>query len=239
MPELTPSARWSRRVRRQPDRGVYDLGHIRRLLDRALIGHVGFVAEGLPYVIPMAVARRGDELLLHGSTASRLVRILAEGGEVSVCATEVDGIVLARSVFDSSMNYSSVVVQGRTRVISDPVEKRDALRALAERLLPGRWDEARPPNDSELRATTILALPLEGATAKVRSGPPQDQASDLDYPAWAGTIPLLTVSLDPEPDARVAPGLAIPESVRRFRRERVVGIETILPTGRGRRASDP
>ena len=212
-------------MRRQPDRGSYDAGLIRRIIDAALMGHVGFVADGLPYVIPMAVARSGDELLLHGSSASRLMRTLADGADVSVCVTQLDGLVVARSVFDSSMNYRSVVVYGRTRAIMQRDEKLQALRVLVDRLLPGRWEEARPPTDAELKASMILALPLNEASAKVRSGPPKDDENDLHLPVWAGTIPLTTVALAPEPDPLLNDDIDIPESVHRFRAERVVPAE--------------
>ncbi|MDQ4059378.1 MAG: pyridoxamine 5'-phosphate oxidase family protein [Actinomycetota bacterium] len=205
------------RVRRQPRRGFYDGPTIHGILDEALIGHVGFVMDELPYVIPMVVVRRGEELLLHGSAASRLTRHLAAGAEVCVCVTHLDGIVVSRSVFDNSMNYRSVVVFGRARTIIDEDEKLKALHAIVERLLPGRWQEARNPSDKELRATTILALPLTTASAKVRSGPPQDDAADLELPVWAGEIPLEIVSLDPRPDPLLGDDIAVPDSVARFR----------------------
>jgi uncharacterized protein len=190
---------------------------IHGILDEGLVGHVGFVMDELPYVIPMVVVRRGEELLLHGSTASRLTRHLATGAEVCVCVTHLDGIVVARSVFDNSMNYRSVVVFGRARTITDEDEKLGALHAIVERLLPGRWQEARIPSEKELRATTLLALPLTTASAKVRSGPPQDDAADLGLPVWAGEIPLEMVSLAPRPDPLLNEEIAIPESVARFR----------------------
>lgn len=205
------------RVRRLPGRGAYDRETIYRILDDALVGHVGFVVDGLPYVIPMAVARKADALLLHGSSASRLTRHLGAGADVSVCVTHLDGVVVARSVFDNSMNYRSVVVFGRARPITDPGEKLESLRALVEHLLPGRWDEARQPNAKELRATSILAVPLDEASAKVRSGPPQDDEADLDLPTWAGEIPLRMTSLTPRPDPLMKGDTPVPESVTRFR----------------------
>ena len=213
---LSPNKRT--RVRRQPGRGVYDRDTIHGILDEALICHVGFVAEELPYVIPMAAARKGDDLLIHGSTASRLMRHLGTGADVCVSVTHLDGVVIARSVFDNSMNYRSVVVFGRARSITDHDEKLDALRTLVEHILPGRWREARLPSDKELRATTILTLPLANASAKVRSGPPQDDRADLDLPVWAGEIPLRMVSLAERPDPLLDREMAVPDSVARFRR---------------------
>ena len=213
---LSPNKRT--RVRRQPGRGVYDRDTIHGILDEALICHVGFVAEELPYVIPMAAARKGDDLLIHGSTASRLMRHLRTGADVCVSVTHLDGVVIARSVFDNSMNYRSVVVFGRARSITDHDEKLDALRTLVEHILPGRWREARLPSDKELRATTILTLPLANASAKVRSGPPQDDRADLDLPVWAGEIPLRMVSLAERPDPLLDREMAVPDSVARFRR---------------------
>jgi nitroimidazol reductase NimA-like FMN-containing flavoprotein (pyridoxamine 5'-phosphate oxidase superfamily) len=208
------------RIRRQPKRAAYDRETIYRILDEALIGHVGFVVDGSPYVIPMAVARRDDELLLHGSTASRLMRHIADGADVCVSVTHLDGVVVARSVFDNSMNYRSVVVFGRARPITQPDEKIAALQVLVEHLVPGRWREARHPNDKELRATTIIALPIDEASAKVRSGPPQDDEADLDLPIWAGEIPLRTVALSPVADPLLEQEMVVPESVERFRRGR-------------------
>jgi uncharacterized protein len=216
------------RVRRTPGRGRYDRESIYELLDDALVCHVGFVAEGLPYVIPMAVARNGDDLLLHGSSASRLVRILAGGADVCVSVTHVDGVVVSRSVFDNSMNYRSVVVFGRARPLVNAEEKLAALRVLVDHLIPGRWEEARGPNDQELKATTILSLPLSETSAKIRTGPPQDDHADLGLPVWAGEIPLRTVSLPPLAD-HLVDDLDIPDSVRRFRSERVAAIEDLLP----------
>jgi uncharacterized protein len=183
--------------------------------------HVGFVADGLPYVIPMVVARKGDDLLLHGSTASRLARQLATGTDVCVSVTHLDGVVVARSVFDNSMNYRSVIVFGRARAVTNSDEKLEALRVLVEHVLPGRWQEARQPSNKELRATTILELSLREASAKVRSGPPQDDEADLDLPVWAGEIPVRLVSLAPVPDPRLSAEIPVPQSVKRFRAARV------------------
>jgi uncharacterized protein len=204
------------RVRRLPQRGVYDRATIYRIVDEALVGHVGFVVESVPYVIPMVVARRDDTLLLHGSSASRLTRHLATEVEVCVSITHLDGVVVARSVFDNSMNYRSVVVFGRASPIRDPARKLDALKAIVEHILPGRWQEARLPRDKELRATTILTLPINEASAKVRSGPPQDDEGDLPLPVWAGEIPIRVTALDPVADPLLGPGVPVPPSVTRF-----------------------
>ena len=211
--DLGPNRRT--RVRRVPGRGVYERDAIYGILDDALIGHVGFIANGFPHVIPMVLARDGDELLLHGSTASRLTRTLAGGADVCVSTTHLDGIVVARSAFDNSMNYRSVVIFGKARAVPDE-EKMDALRALVDHVLPARWEEARPPNDKELRATTILALPIDEGSAKVRSGPPQDDASDLELPIWAGEIPLRTVTMEPVADPLLDENIPLPPSVTSF-----------------------
>jgi uncharacterized protein len=213
------------RIRRLPKRAAYDRETIYGIVDEALVCHVGFVLDGWPFVIPMAVARWGDKLLLHGSTASRLMRHLAGGADVCVSITHLEGVVVARSVFDNSMNYRSVVVFGRARAITQDDEKLEALRVLVENLVPGRWGEARHPNAKELRATTILELPLDEASAKVRSGPPQDDEADLNLPIWAGEIPLRTVALTPVADPLLPRETSVPESVQRFRASRSPSFE--------------
>ena len=218
---MKPGANERTRVRRQPSRGVYEKETIYEILDEALICHVGIVADELPVVIPMVLARRGDDLLIHGSTASRLTRRLGTGADVCVTVTHLDGVVVARSVFDNSMNYRSVVVFGQARAITDPDEKLEALRTLVEHVLPGRWDEARRPSAKELRATTILELPLTEASAKIRSGPPQDDDADLQLPVWAGEIPVGVVSRAPRPDPLLTNEMPVPESVKRFRAARI------------------
>jgi uncharacterized protein len=198
------------RVQRHPERGVYDRETIDAILDEALISHVGFVVDGQPFVIPMIHARADDVLYLHGSTASRLVRALAEGVDVSVTATLLDGIVLARSVYNHSMNYRSAVVLGRARPVVDPDEKLAALETIVEHLVPGRWSDARLPDKKELKATTVLALPLDEASAKIRTGPPKEWDEDLDLPIWAGVIPLRLVSDAAETDAAVPADVELP-----------------------------
>jgi uncharacterized protein len=177
------------RVKREPQRARYDHETIEAILDEALICHLGFEVDGQPYVIPTLHARVGDRLYVHGSAASRLLRHLAGGAPVCVTVTLLDGLVLARSVFNHSVNYRSVVVFG-TATLVEGDEKREALRALTEQLAPGRWDEARQPTAKELKATWILSLPIDEASAKVRTGPEEDEPEDLDRPVWAGVVPV-------------------------------------------------
>jgi len=177
------------RIKREPQRGVYDRETIEAILDEALLCHVGFEVEGQPYVIPTLHARVGDKLYVHGSAASRLLRHAESGAPVCVTVTLFDGLVLAKSVFNHSVNYRSAVVFG-TATLVDGVEKVEALRALTEQLAPGRWEEARQPTDQELKATWILALPLDEASAKVRTGGPEDEPEDVDLPVWAGVVPV-------------------------------------------------
>jgi nitroimidazol reductase NimA-like FMN-containing flavoprotein (pyridoxamine 5'-phosphate oxidase superfamily) len=177
-------------VKRHPERGVYDRATIAAILDEALICHVGFVANGQPYVIPTIHARDGGTLYLHGSPASRMLRTIREGLDVCVTATLLDGLVLARSVYNHSMNYRSVVVLGRAREVTDTDDKLHAMECVVEHIVPGRWAEARQPSEKEIKATTILALPLDEASAKIRTGPPKDFDEDLELPVWAGVIPL-------------------------------------------------
>jgi uncharacterized protein len=177
------------RVRREPQRGRYDRETIAAILDEALLCHLGFEVEGQPYVIPTLHARVGDRLYVHGSAASRMLRHAASGARMCATVTLFDGLVLAKSVFNHSVNYRSVVVFGAATVV-DGDEKREALHALTERLAPGRWDEARQPTAKELKATWILSLPLDEASAKVRTGGPEDDEEDLDLPVWAGVVPV-------------------------------------------------
>jgi nitroimidazol reductase NimA-like FMN-containing flavoprotein (pyridoxamine 5'-phosphate oxidase superfamily) len=188
------------RVRRHPERGVYDRGPIDAILDEALICHVGFVVDGQPFVIPTIHARAGDVLYLHGSPASRMLRTLRDGVDMCVTATLLDGLVLARSVYNSSMNYRSAVVIGRAREVVDADEKLAALEAIVEHMVPGRWSDARRPTQGELDGTTVLVLGLDEASAKVRTGPPSDFDRDLDLPVWAGVIPLRLAPSTPEGD---------------------------------------
>jgi uncharacterized protein len=190
-------------VKRHPERGAYDRATIDSILDEALICHLGFVADGRPFVIPTIHARDGDTLYVHGSPGSRMLRAAKGGVDICVTVTLLDGLVLARSVYNHSMNYRSVVVLGRARELTDRDEKLRAMQRVVEHVVPGRWDDARRPNDAEIKGTTILALPLNEASAKIRSGPPTDDAADLEVPVWAGVIPLRIEPSDPVPDAAV------------------------------------
>jgi hypothetical protein len=198
------------RVRREPQRGAYGRATVDAILDEGLVCHLGFVHDGQPYVIPTLYGRVEDELYVHGSAASRMLRTLKNGVDACLTVTLLDGIVLARSIFNHSINYRSVVVLGRAASVEDVDEKARALEAFSATLLPGRWAEARPPTPLELKATSILRMPLAEASAKVRSGPPEDDEADYDWPAWAGVIPLALAAGAPEPDARLAAGFAPP-----------------------------
>ena len=188
----TPTART--RVVREPQRAVYDRDAVNQILDEAFLCHVGFVVEGQPYVIPTSYGRDGEVLYIHGSAASRMLRNLDRGAPVCVTVTLLDGLVLARSVFNHSMNYRSVVILGTATLVDDPGEKLAALRALSEHIIPGRWDDARQPNEKELKATSVLRLPISEFSAKVRVGPPVDDEEDYAFPTWAGVIPLETTA---------------------------------------------
>jgi nitroimidazol reductase NimA-like FMN-containing flavoprotein (pyridoxamine 5'-phosphate oxidase superfamily) len=189
------------KVKRHPERGAYDRATIDAILDEALICHVGFVVDGQPYVIPTIHARDGDVLYLHGSPGSRMLRTIKEGVDVCVTATLLDGLVLARSVYNHSMNYRSAVVLGRASEVTDHAEKLHAMHRVVEQVVQGRWADARQPNDGEIKGTTILRLSLDEASAKIRSGPPTDDADDMDFPVWAGVIPLRLEPSEPIPDA--------------------------------------
>lgn len=207
-------------VRRLPERARYDREAIDAILDEGLVCHVGFVDGGQPFVVPSAYARMGDRLLVHGSAASRMLRALATGAPACVTVTLLDGLVLARSGFHHSMNYRSVVVVGSAAEITDPAEKRRALDAIVEHIVPGRLSAVRPPSELELRATRVVALALDEASAKVRSGPPKDDEADYALACWAGEIPLRLAAGEPVADPRLAGGSPTPEHVREWRRPR-------------------
>jgi uncharacterized protein len=213
-----PTART--RVVREPERAVYDRAAVHQILDEGFICHVGFVVDGQPFVIPTAYGRSGDQLYIHGSAASRLLRNLDSGIAVCVTVTVLDGLVLARSIFNHSMNYRSVVILGMARAVLDPEEKLAALRALSEHILPGRWAESRQPNEKELKATLALRLPIEEFSAKVRQGPPVDDAEDYSFRTWAGVIPLPVVPGEPLRDERCDPGIPVPGYVSGYSRRR-------------------
>ncbi|MGH2753243.1 MAG: pyridoxamine 5'-phosphate oxidase family protein [Actinomycetota bacterium] len=197
-------------VRRLRERGRYERGVIDAILDEALICHLGFVHEGQPFVIPTIHARSGDTIYVHGSPASRMLQTMEAGVDVCLTATLLDGLVLARSVFHHSMNYRSVVVLGRARPVTDPVEKMDALRTVVEHMQPGRWDDARRPSPEEIRKTMVLALPIEEASAKIRGGPPGDEEDDLQLPVWAGVVPLHLADGAPVADELMPSGTPLP-----------------------------
>jgi uncharacterized protein len=178
------------RVVREPQRAVYDRDAVNQILDEAFLCHVGFSVDGQPYVIPTSFGRNGDVLYIHGSAASRMLRNLDQGVSVCVTVTLLDGLVLARSIFNHSMNYRSVVILGTATLIRDPAQKLAALRALSEHIIPQRWDDSRRPNEKELKATSILSLSINEFSAKVRQGPAIDDEEDYSFPTWAGVIPL-------------------------------------------------
>jgi len=213
-----PSART--RLVREADRAVYDRAAAYRILDEGFICHVGFVVDGQPFVIPTGYGRVGDNLYIHGSAASRMLRRVDEGVAVCVTVTLLDGLVLARSIFNHSMNYRSVVILGTARAVNDPAEKLEALRLLSQHILPGRWVEARLPNEKELKATLVMRLPIEEFSAKVRQGPPVDDEEDYAFSTWAGVVPLTMVAGEPIDDARLMPGLKAPEYARTYTRKR-------------------
>jgi uncharacterized protein len=207
------------RVRRLPERGAYDRATIDAIVDEALVCHLAWVTdEGTPRVIPTIHARLGDTLFVHGSTASRTLRAIADGCEVCVEITLLDGLVLARSAFHHSMNYRSVVIYGRAREVTDPGERDLAQRAFVDHVAPGRAEEVRMANDRELAQTAILAIGMEEASAKVRTGPPKDDEADLGFGVWAGVLPLRIVAGAPEPAPDLEPGTPIPGYLRDERR---------------------
>jgi hypothetical protein len=212
MPLKTPRTT----VRRLPKRGHYDFDTVAAILDAGFLCHVGFVADGQPYVIPTGYGRDGRTLYVHGSAVSRTLRTLAEGVPLCLTVTHLDGLVLARSGFHSSMNYRSVVVLGTARVVTGE-EKLHALAVISEQILPGRWAEIRLPTRKELNATAVLALPIEEASAKVRTGPPADDEADYALPVWAGVLPLSLRAGRPEPDARLPQDTPVPAYMRRRR----------------------
>ena len=213
---FTPTERTT--LKRLPKRGAYEREVVYQILDEGFVCHVGFVADGRPFVIPTAYGRVGDTLYLHGSAASRMLRALAGGIEVCVAVTLVDGLVLARSAFHHSINYRSVMIFGTASAVDGAEEKLEALRAFSEHLVPHRWDEVRAPTQSELRATLVLRLPLVEVSAKVRTGPPLDDEADYELPVWAGLIPLKVVAAAPIPDPRLRPGVEPPSHVRGYAR---------------------
>ncbi len=208
------------RVVREADRAVYDREAAYRILDEGFLCHVGFVADGQPFVIPTSYGRKNDSLYIHGSAASRMLRQLKEGVAVCITVTLLDGLVLARSIFNHSVNYRSVVVLGKATLVEDPQEKIEALHALSEHILPGRWAHSRQPNERELKATSVLRVPIEEFSAKVRQGPPIDDEEDYSFPTWAGVVPLEMTTGAPIDDPRLDPAYEIPAYAKHYARKK-------------------
>lgn len=205
-------------VKRLPKRGSYERETINAILDEAFICHVGFAVDGQPYVIPTGYARIGDDLYVHGSSASRMLRSIAGGIDICVTVTLIDGLVLARSAFHHSMNYRSVVILGKAEMVSEPDEKNKALEAFTEQVIPGRWADVRWPTDLELRATTVLRLPISEASAKIRTGDPVDDDEDYSMNVWAGVLPVSLTPGEPRSDGRLSAEIEVPEYVRNYKR---------------------
>ncbi len=214
----TPTPRT--RLVREADRAVYDREEAYRILDEGFLCHAGFVADGQPFVIPTSYGRVGDSLYIHGSSASRMLRQMKGGVPVCVTVTLLDGLVFARSIFNHSMNYRSVVILGKATLVDDPAQKIRALRSLSEHIIPGRWADSRQPNERELKATSILQLPIEEFSAKVRQGPVIDDEEDYSFNTWAGIVPLEMKAGTPIDDARLIPGATAPEYARNYTRKR-------------------
>jgi nitroimidazol reductase NimA-like FMN-containing flavoprotein (pyridoxamine 5'-phosphate oxidase superfamily) len=207
------------RLRRMRERGSYDRAVIDAILDEALIAHLGIVeADGQPFVIPTLHARHGDVVYCHGSAASRTLKALAAGAPVCLTVSLIDGLVLARAAMHHSANYRSAMLIGRARVVDDETEKRTALQAVVEHIVPGRWKDVRAPTENELKATAVLAIPIEEASAKLRIGGPLDEEEDYALPTWAGVIPLVNQPLAPEPDVKLAAGISAPAYVTAYAR---------------------
>lgn len=206
------------KLKRLPKRGHFDRETVYAILDEGFICHVGFSVNGQPFVIPTGYARVDDKLYIHGSQASRMLRSLAGGLDACVTVTIVDGLVLARSAFHHSMNYRSVLVLGRATLVDDPKEKYDALVALSEHIVRGRWADVREPNEQEMKQTTVLCLPMEEASAKIRTGPPLDDEEDYALPMWAGVLPLKLVAGEPMNDPRLPNGVPVPPYVSNYKR---------------------
>ena len=207
------------RLRRRRERGSHDRASIDAILDEALVAHLAIVMpDGQPLAIPTLHAREGDVVYCHGASAGRTMRTTAGGAPACLTVSLLDGLVLARSAMHHSANYRSAIILGRAREVTEPGEKRAALRSIVERIVPGRWREVRPPTDNEMRATAVVALAIEEASAKVRVGPPADDPEDHELDAWAGVIPLSLAVGAPQPDPLLRAGIELPEHLRRYRR---------------------
>jgi nitroimidazol reductase NimA-like FMN-containing flavoprotein (pyridoxamine 5'-phosphate oxidase superfamily) len=218
MPTMQPTPRT--KLSRHPERGSFDREVVYGILDEALICHIGFAVAGQPYVLPTTHARIDDRLYVHGSIASRMLKTLRGGVPVCVTATLIDGLVLARSAFHHSMNYRSVVILGTAMQVTDPAHKRSAFNALIEHVVPGRSSQVRGASDQELKATLVLGLQITEASAKVRTGGPLDAEDDYALPCWAGVVPLAVQAKAPLADARLVPGVAVPQELAHYQRSR-------------------
>ncbi|MDT4954209.1 MAG: uncharacterized protein QOJ02_2347 [Acidobacteriota bacterium] len=205
-------------LKRLPKRGNFEREAVNKILDEGFVCHVGFVVEGRPVVIPTGYGRSGDKLYIHGSAASRMLKALSEGIDVCVTVTLLDALVLARSAFHHSLNYRSVVVFGRARIVEDEGEKMEALRVFTDHVMRGRWEESRQPNQKELRATTVLSLSLVEASAKIRTGPPIDDEEDMTRDVWAGELPLRVTAGEAVPDPQLQAGIELPQYIRDYSR---------------------
>ncbi|HEY0459293.1 MAG TPA: pyridoxamine 5'-phosphate oxidase family protein [Pyrinomonadaceae bacterium] len=216
--QITQTART--KLKRIPKRGNFERASIYKILDEAFVCHVGFCANGQPVVIPTSFARIGDRLVIHGSAASRMMRALSDEIEVCVTVTLIDGLVLARSAFHHSMNYRSVVVFGKAKIVQDEREKYEALKAFTEHIVPNRWSEIRPPTKNELKGTTVLSLSLREASAKIRTGAPVDDEEDYEMDVWAGVLPIQLSTGAPVDDERLKDGIQPPPHVLNYSRQK-------------------
>jgi len=216
MSQFQPTERTQ--VKRLPKRGRYDAETVYQILDHGFVCHVGFAVDGQPYVIPTNYGRSGDTLYLHGSAASRMLKTLSGRVPLCVTVTHVDGLVLARSAFHHSVNYRSAVILGTARLVDAPAEKLEALRVFTEHVMKGRWEDVRQPTEQELKATSVLALPLEEVSAKVRTGGPVDDEADYTLPVWAGVLPLEIIARSPEPDELRKSDPPLPEYLKNYSR---------------------
>jgi uncharacterized protein len=207
-------------LKRRPGRGSYDRALIHSILDEALVCHIGFAVNGEPFVVPTTYGRIDDRLYIHGAVASRMLKNLAKGVPMCFTVTLLDGLVLARSAFHHSMNYRSVMVFGIAREVTDPDERERAFEAVVNHVMPGRYAETRAPDEQEIKATSVLALDIEEASAKVRSGPPIDADEDYALPYWAGVVPMKLTPQAPMPDERLSPGIPVPAGVAAYRTAR-------------------
>jgi nitroimidazol reductase NimA-like FMN-containing flavoprotein (pyridoxamine 5'-phosphate oxidase superfamily) len=206
------------RLRRKRERGSHERETIDAILDEGLIAHLGIVEDGQPIVIPTLHARDGDVVYCHGSSASRTLRALARGVPACLTVSLIDGLVLARAAMHHSANYRSAMLLGTAREVQDPAERMRGFQTIVERIVPGRWPQVRPPSEKEMAATSLLALPIDEASAKLRSGPPLDDEEDYALPVWAGVIPLSLHVGEPQPDPRLSDGIAVPSHASGYRR---------------------